>query len=205
MGGHDNGLAPLHQALEELKNRLGGRGIQAAGGLVGDDNRRVGGQGAGDRHALLLSAGDVGRQLAGVFFQLHQAQQLQGALAAGPAAIAAAKIHRQNDIVHQGEHRQELEGLVDHPKVAATPARALVLTDLMDVDPLGEHFAGGQPIDAGDHIQQSGFARPRFSDHAQKFAAVDIQVNPVQRPEIPGRAAVNLDHLTQLNLRRSRF
>src|SRR3990172_7707497 len=57
---HQDGLALPHQVVEELKDRLGGLRVQVAGGLVGDENRRVVRQGAGDGGALLLPAGDGG-------------------------------------------------------------------------------------------------------------------------------------------------
>ena len=53
--GHDR--PPLvDERLERVEHDVGRRGVQVAGGLVGDDQRRVVGQRPGDRDALLLPA-----------------------------------------------------------------------------------------------------------------------------------------------------
>src|SRR5690606_34682575 len=58
---HENGLAELGiepaQQAEHLARRYP---VEVAGRLVGDDERWVGDDGAGDRHALLLTARELG-------------------------------------------------------------------------------------------------------------------------------------------------
>src|SRR6185436_2618743 len=59
---HDDGLAEL--AVEALHHRqdVGSRDpVEVAGRLVGDDDGRIGDHRAGDRHALLLPAGELVR------------------------------------------------------------------------------------------------------------------------------------------------
>ncbi len=47
---------PGDQRLEQLEDLLGRHGVQVPGGLVGHDDRRVVGERARDRRALLLAA-----------------------------------------------------------------------------------------------------------------------------------------------------
>src|SRR6185503_2899766 len=54
---HDDRLAQVVvQPLEQPEDLLGGRAVEIAGGLVGDDQRRVRDQRTRDRDALLLPA-----------------------------------------------------------------------------------------------------------------------------------------------------
>jgi hypothetical protein len=59
MGGHDHDPARLGQRPQQLEHPLDLDVVQVGGGLVGQDQRRVVGQGPGDGHPLLLAAGQV--------------------------------------------------------------------------------------------------------------------------------------------------
>src|SRR5262245_28662238 len=60
VGDDDHGLAlPLH-LVEEVQDLEAGLRVQVARGLVGQDERRLVHQGAGDRRTLPLSAGELG-------------------------------------------------------------------------------------------------------------------------------------------------
>src|SRR5690606_12940675 len=58
VGDHHDGLAVLAvELLQQAQDLLGGLAVQVAGGLVADQQGRVGDDRAGDRHPLLLAAG----------------------------------------------------------------------------------------------------------------------------------------------------
>ena len=62
MGDHDDRLAELaHGAAHEVEDLGPGAAVEVAGGLVGEDDRRLAGQGAGDGDALLLAAAELAR------------------------------------------------------------------------------------------------------------------------------------------------
>ena len=62
VGDHHDRRAGRVQFLEQVEERLPGGLVEVAGRLVGQHDRREPDQGAGDRHALPLPAGDlVGR------------------------------------------------------------------------------------------------------------------------------------------------
>ena len=50
-------VRPVHHPLQRQLDQVLGLGIHAGGGIVEDQDARVGQQGAGDRQALLLPAG----------------------------------------------------------------------------------------------------------------------------------------------------
>ena len=63
VGDHDDGQPSLRVQLEEdVEDRPAGLRIEVAGGFVREDETRLRDQRAGDRHALLLAAGKLGRQ-----------------------------------------------------------------------------------------------------------------------------------------------
>jgi hypothetical protein len=115
-----------------------------------------------------------------------------------------AEIHRQHDVLHQGEHGQQLEGLVDDAHVAPAPYRQRILVQRVDGDafPLGgveDYLAGGNRICASDHVEQGGFPRPRLANHPHKFSIVNISADVLQGGVITGRGLITLDHLAKLN------
>ena len=59
VGDDDDGAALPVELFEEGEDFLAGAGIQGAGGFVGQDDRRVGDDGAGDGDALPLTAGKL--------------------------------------------------------------------------------------------------------------------------------------------------
>ena len=62
-----------------------------------------------------------------------------------------------------------------------------------------QHLARCGAVDAGDHVDQRGLAAARFADDADELAAVDLQVDAVERRVAPGGVLVDLGHLVQLD------
>ncbi len=60
MGHDDQGLALFIEIVKELQDLGAGGGIQIPGRLVRQEDQRVIHQSAGDGHALLLAAGELG-------------------------------------------------------------------------------------------------------------------------------------------------
>ena len=76
VGDHDDGLAVLAvEVLQQAQDLLGGLAVEVAGGLVADQQGRVGDDGAGDGDALLLAAGELGRFVLLAVGEAHQRQR----------------------------------------------------------------------------------------------------------------------------------
>ncbi len=84
--------------LKSRKTASAVREVKVAGGLVGDDDVGVVGQGAGDGDALLLAAGGGRGQLVGVLGHVDFVEQGHRALRPLAQRIAVAEIHRQHDV-----------------------------------------------------------------------------------------------------------
>ena len=85
--------------------------VQGAGRLVGEDHFRPGDQRPGDRHPLLLPAGQFGRpppQLVAA-----QAHPGRGQLDVGPSGRAVVQPQRQRDVLRHGQLGQQVEILED--------------------------------------------------------------------------------------------
>ena len=66
------------------------RGVEIAGRFVREENRRIDRKRAGDRDALTLAAGKFFRQMLQPVAELHQVEQLPGALFDLAAATSRA-------------------------------------------------------------------------------------------------------------------
>ncbi len=75
------GLA-LGEVAEELEDLVADVAVEVGGRLVGEQDRRRAGQRAGDRHALLLPAGEVARQKVAAVRKPHRLDHPLGLLAA---------------------------------------------------------------------------------------------------------------------------
>ena len=68
----------LREPAEQLQDLRADMRVEVRGRLVGQEDRRRADQGAGDRHALLLSAGEVARQETGPVGKPHGLEQAGG-------------------------------------------------------------------------------------------------------------------------------
>ena len=73
---------PVVQIVDQLQDLRAGLRIQIAGGLIGQQNRRINAQRACDRHALALAAGEFVGQV------------IQARRSAGPSPAAPARVPR---------------------------------------------------------------------------------------------------------------
>ena len=104
----ERGAQLLVDLAEEVVDRVGVHGVEVAGGLVGEHQRRAVHERAGDGHALLLTA----RELVGVLLlEALQAEQRQGLL--GPRLRAldcgrASDERRHQHVLEHAELRQQV-------------------------------------------------------------------------------------------------
>ena len=79
MGDHNDGFVEfVVQPVEQGQHVVGRLSVQVPGGLVGHDDRRVGDDGPGDGHPLLLAAGKLGGPVIGPFGQVDRRQGGRG-------------------------------------------------------------------------------------------------------------------------------
>ena len=155
VGDDEDGLALVGQLAEDGQHMLGSARIQVAGRLIGHDDGRVIGQGAGNGGDLLLPARERQGQLIGLPFQAHQLEQLHGAPLALGRGIHVAIIHRQHGVFEHRKGGQQLEELEDNAQGTAAPFGHLALAHAVDLGLAHPHRACGGMVNAGDHVDQS--------------------------------------------------
>jgi hypothetical protein len=143
---------------EEIEDRFRRGRVEVAGRFVGQDHGGRIRQCPGDGHALLLPAGQCRGKLVGLVGDLDSRQQLQCALAPLARRIGAAEVHRQHDVLHRRERRQELEELEDEADVAAAPRRQLAFVQTLDFDVPDVQRARRRYVDPADEVQEGRLA-----------------------------------------------
>ena len=104
-------LSVAHQ----VEHRVGGVAVEVAGGLVGEDARRLGDQRAGDGDALTLAAGKLTRTMRETMTEADLLEDRSGArqrLGAGHAANE----ERHGGVFLRGKLGQQMVELVDEAK-----------------------------------------------------------------------------------------
>jgi hypothetical protein len=172
----------LVDLAHEREDLVGGPGVEVAGRLVGQHQRRPPHQRAGDRHALLLPARQAPRVLVRA---VAEADLGQGRDAAAPHLVGHARLvggQRHHHVLHDGERSDEVMKLEHEAEVArAQPREGLVLEQLctLAADP---YLACRRAIEQTDEIEQGALARARGADHRRELAVFDAQVDAVEHP-----------------------
>jgi len=119
VGDHHDGRAQLPvDPLEQGKDVKGGLGVQRAGGLVGEQDPRRGGQRPRDTDPLFLPAGELMGELAGLVGDPDELQQLGHPLPT-PLPRPPGDPQRIADIARDSARGEQVELLKDHPDLAA--------------------------------------------------------------------------------------
>ncbi len=106
---------------------LGALAVEAAGRLVGEDERRVVGERPGDGDALALTARELLGALVEVAGEAEALEQFLGTGAHRPARQAAEPAHRDLDVVADGELGQQEVELEDEADRGEPQLRPLPL------------------------------------------------------------------------------
>ena len=76
MGDHHHRHAASRQLTHGIQHLLHTLGVQSAGGFIEEHHLRIEGQGTGDRHALLLTATQLGRIFPGLLSDPHLLEKI---------------------------------------------------------------------------------------------------------------------------------
>ncbi len=123
---HEAGAVALMLGEEAVDDEAAGRAVKIAGRLVGEDQGRAGGEGAGDRDALLLAARQFARVVAGAVAEPDPAERRRGL---GEGVAAAVELERDRDVLERGHRRQQVEALEDYADPGAAQAGETVFVE----------------------------------------------------------------------------
>ena len=179
----DGDAALLVQALEDAHDLDAGARVEVAGGFVGQDDRRLVDQRAGDGDALLLAAGELVRHVVIALAEPDRVERRQRALVplGGLEAVLRAVEQRQLDVVERGRARQQVEALEHEADLLVAHARQLVLRRLGHVLAVEHVLTGRRPIEAAGDVHErrlAGAGRPGDGD---ELALLDVERHAAQR------------------------
>ena len=107
-----------------MNTHVGGRAVEVAGRLVGENAVGLAGERARDRHPLALAARELRWPMAEPLAEADLAQHRRRPLAR-LVATEAADAQRHGDVVERGEFGQQVMELVDEAEMAVAPLALL--------------------------------------------------------------------------------
>ena len=165
VGDHHHGHALLGEVGHDLEHLVDHLRIQRGGRLVEKHDLRLHGQGAGDGHALLLAAGEIGGILVRLVGNAHALEQDARDLLRLGGRQPLHLGRRQRDVLQHRHVREEVEGLEDHAHLGAEPREVHVgRGDALAVHQDLALLDGLEPIDAADEGALAGAGRPAHHD-----------------------------------------
>ena len=182
---HDRLLELAVELFQQVEDLAAGGAVEVAGRLVGDQEVGVGDDGPGDRHALLLAAGELARVMMLAAGQADDSQRRHDVLAPlAPRQVREQE--RQLDVLERRQDRDQVIGLEDEADVVGPPAGDLRLGEVAQVLAVHDHLAAGGPVEPGDQVQERGLARARGAHERQElpFADGKIEVDQNRNPEL---------------------
>ena len=180
----------LVDLLEQAEDRLRGVRVKGAGGLVAQEVFRPRRQGAGNGHALLLTAGE----LRGVgLCAVGQTDEFEQFLSARLRLVAldARDLEREADVAQHRALLEQVEALEDHADVLPR-LEQIASAELRHVAPVDAHRAGGRPLEEVDAAHERALSGAAQADNAEDLPVLDAQVHIPQRVDVAGRRGVGL-------------
>ena len=183
VGDDDEGGSAADGGAQQLgEDFIRGAGVEGTGRFVGEGDDGLGDLGAGDRHSLCLSAGELSDPLVHVLAQTETVEPGPGVLG-GVRAAHTGEHGGERDIVDGGEFGQEQPLLEDEAEDLAAQGGAAGFLERGD---LGGRAAVGRrqtdvtavgTDDAGQAVQKGRLAGTGGSHDGQGFAEADPEID----------------------------
>jgi len=180
VGHQDDGDAQFRvDPLEDGHDFLAGPRVEVAGGLVGQDEARVAGDGPGDGHALLLAPGKLGGAVGEAVAHADDLEGLPGLASPLPQREAAVD-ERQFHVLLGRRPGEEVEGLEDEADLAVPDGGEFVAGEGRDVTAFDEVGARGRPVEAADDVHEGRLAGAGRAHDAEELTRADAQIDTPQ-------------------------
>jgi hypothetical protein len=174
------------QRAQFLAHQLAKLRVERAQRLVHHERQRLAHDGAPERHALAVAAGQAGHPLVEQVLDAQDARRL-GDLGSDLLARHALRHQRKCDVVAHVQVRVQREQLEDEGDVAVR--RALE----GDVFVAEKDLAAGGQLEPGDHAQRGRLAAARRPEQAEELAVAHGEGRVLHRDEVGERLVQVLD------------
>ena len=159
---------------------MAGAAVEVAGRLVAHQDRGAVDERPGDRHALLLAAGELGGMVVEPVGQADTLERLAGPFAALAGGDPPGIDHRQFDILQRRRPRQEVEVLEHEAEVAVADRSALILGERHHLPVVEPVASGTGAVEAAERVHERRLPRPRRADEGDILPALDRQRHPLE-------------------------
>ena len=176
---HDRNADRPVQRAEQIQHLIGGLRVQRARRLVSQQQLRLVRERDGDRHPLLLAAG-----------QLAELDSLTGGLALllpaapwrGPCVFCPSQQNRQLYILQRRQIRNEIARIILPYEADRLPLvfHQVLLAERQQILAIHQQLACGRLVQAAEHIQQGRLPAARIADDRHQLAVRDLQIQPLQ-------------------------
>jgi len=161
--------AAVSRPAEQVEHRPTALAVEAAGGLVGEEDAGPRSQDAGDGRSLSLSDADLLRKVPRAVLEPHRLQRSPnpvGPLRPGTPVEEEGK----GDVLLDGEHLDQVEGLEHEPDLAAAKPRHRRVVQGTEPMPAQPHLARGGPLQSGQQPEQGGLPASARTGDRQELA-----------------------------------
>ncbi len=171
---HQRRAAPRPLLEDEIHDGAARRLVEIAGGLVGHQDRWVGGERPGERDALLLAAGQLRRIVPEPLAEPDLAKLGLGA----PEGVApAGELQRHCDVLERRHGGNEMERLEHDADAPTAEPRQGILVETVDAGALDSDAAALRAFEAGQDREQRRFARPRWTRQPDRFTGTNREAD----------------------------
>ena len=199
MGHHQHRAALLlGQPLQQLHHLAAGAGIEGGGGLIGEQQLGLRREGPGNRHPLLLAAGEVVGELIEMVGQTHGPQPLARPVAAAAVTQAAEQVSPHLHVLLSAEAAQQVVALENHADAAA---QTLARRPVGAMQLLAQHPQGALlHLAQGPHQgEQRGFATTGWAREQHHLSGLNAQVHLPQHLHLGGTPPEAVTQVLHLN------
>ena len=196
---HHDGRAGAVDAVEQPHDADRGRRVEVSGRLVGEEDQRPVDERARDRHPLLLTTRQLGREVVGLLGEADEVEDLRH-LRAHDVLRPADHLERERDVLVDRLVGEQLEVLEDAADVAPQ-LRHLPRAEAPDVAARDEDPARGRDLVAQQQLQERRLPRARGPDEEDELALQDLEGEVAEGDDV---AFVDLGDVFETNhVRRS--
>ena len=197
MGDHDDGLPKfLDGSLQEAQHFGAGDGIEVAGGLVGEHQRRFGDERTRDGDALLLAARQFIRPVRETFLESQRRRQHVEPLTVG---LLTRQSQRHEDVLLGGEHRQQVEALEDEADLVAAQHGQLIVVHGGDVGTVEHDMTARGRVESGERVHERGLAGAGRAHDRGEPPLLEPHIDAAQRMHRVFAMPVVLDQVDRLD------
>jgi len=189
------------ECQQQVRDRPPGLAVEVAGGLVGEQQARAGGEGPSNADALLFAPGELRRIVVESRAEPYALEQVASAVlrcrrSQGP--LGRQQLERHQHVLESGEGGQELKALEDEADALGAQGGAAILVERIQRHTVEAHAAFAGSVEAGEQAQQRRLAAARGAEHRHDLSGGHVEVHAFQHRQgrTPSRSAIALGEIS---------